>query len=215
MDWLQDTSGRELLVLGGGTLTAFFGWDFFRLLRLAAGAFAGALVGWGVYNLAGLPAPLAAREIDPRLWLLLLVLFFGLAGYFLLRLIKTLGVFLIGAALGLFCGKAVMALLFPSRFPMVWLSPSPSEALLAAIAGGGGRTGEREDGRHTHDLLHRQLPRRIGSPLAGGDMGAFRRLRSSAVVDPGGPSGSRRREGKGLTKSVARGSGAGEIAYPS
>jgi hypothetical protein len=136
MDWLQETSGRELLVLGGGTLAAFFGWDFFRLLRLAAGGFAGALVGWGVYNLAGLPAPLAAREIDPRLWLLLLILFFGFAGYFLLRLIKTLGVFLLGAALGFICGKAVMTLLFPSKFPMVWLSPSPSEALLAAIAGG-------------------------------------------------------------------------------
>ena len=136
MGWLSEPAGGDLVLVGGGALAAFFGWDLFRLLRLALGALAGGLLGWGIYRMAGLPPPLAAREIDPRLWLLLLVSLGGLGGYLLLRLIRRLGAFFLGAALGFACGKAAMSLLFPERFPFQGLSPEPAEALLAAVAGG-------------------------------------------------------------------------------
>jgi len=133
MEWLREITGEEILALAGGALLAFFGWELFRVVRLGAGAVAGALVGWMLYKVSGLPAPLAERGIEHGTWLIAMVLVCSLAGFILLKMISSMGSFLTGAILGFLCGRALVAFFFPARAPVTW---TPPEALLGAIIGG-------------------------------------------------------------------------------
>lgn len=120
-------------MLAGGALLALFGWEFFRVVRLGAGAVAGALAGWILYEVSGLPAPLAERGVEHTTWLIAMVVVCSLAGFILLKMISSMGSFLTGATLGFLCGRALAGLFFPARSPATW---TPPEAFLGAIIGG-------------------------------------------------------------------------------
>lgn len=133
MEVLNETTAREALLLGCGTLLALFGWEFFRLARLAAGAVAGAFCGLLFSLVIGVPAGMAERGVGQIGWTVILVGFSALAGYLILRRIRTISAFFPGVLLGFLAGKSLLHWL-GSKEPL-W-SLSPLEALFAGITGG-------------------------------------------------------------------------------
>lgn len=133
MDVLNETTARDAILLGGGTLLALFGWEFFRLARLAAGAVAGAFCGLFVSLVITVPAGLAEKGVGQIGWTVILAGFSALAGYLILRRIRTISAFFPGVIFGFLTGKSLLYW-FGSKEPL-W-SLSPIEALFAGIAGG-------------------------------------------------------------------------------
>ena len=100
---------------------------------MAAGAVTGAIGGLFASLVIPVPAGMAAKGVGQLGWTVLLVGLSGLAGYLLLRRIRTVSAFFPGVLLGFLAGKSLLHW-FGSREPL-W-SLSPVEALFAAIAGG-------------------------------------------------------------------------------
>ena len=94
MDWGSQNQAAAALTLMGGVVLAFFGWDLFRLAREATGAVAGALFGLALYFVFGVPRALVERGVDPLAWSVALTSLSALAGYFLLKRLKTVGSFI-------------------------------------------------------------------------------------------------------------------------
>lgn len=133
VDVLNETTARDALLLGCGTLLALFGWEFFRLARLAAGAVTGAFCGIFVSLVIAVPAGLAERGVGQVGWTVILAGLSALAGYLALRRIRTISAFFPGVLLGFLTGKSLLHW-FGSREPL-W-SLSPLEALFAGVTGG-------------------------------------------------------------------------------
>jgi hypothetical protein len=130
---LNEHTIRDALLLGGGTLLALFGWELFRFARMAAGAVTGAIGGLFASLVITVPAGMAAKGVGQLGWTVILAGLSGLAGYLLLRRIRTVNAFFPGVLLGFLSGKSLLHWL-GSREPL-W-SLSPVEALFAGIAGG-------------------------------------------------------------------------------
>lgn len=133
MEWLKEAQGVEAVLLAGGMLVALFGWEIFRLARLAVGVVVGSLLGWGIASIVALPAGLAERGAEPLHWMLLLVLAGAVCGFVAVRLIRSLASFVPGMVLGFLAAKACLHWLGSEEG--LW-SFSPPAALLAAAAGG-------------------------------------------------------------------------------
>lgn len=136
MDWLQGMAGRDALLVGIGTLLAFFGWDFFQLTRLAVGGILGGIAGWLIYRNLGMPSGLAAMGFEPASWMVILIFICALVGLFILRAIRTLSSFIFGVLLGFLIGKALFGRGFLEGPLGGWWGLYPREAILAGIAGG-------------------------------------------------------------------------------
>ena len=133
VELLKEATVRDAVLLGGGTLLALFGWEFFRLARLAAGAVAGAFCGLFVSLVIAVPAGMAEKGVGQIGWTVILTGLSALAGYLILRRIRTISAFFPGVLLGFLTGKSLLHW-FGSKEPL-W-SLSPLEALFAGIAGG-------------------------------------------------------------------------------
>ena len=133
MDVLNETTARDAVLLGCGTLLALFGWEFFRLARLAAGAVTGAFCGLIVSLVIAVPAGMAEKGVGQIGWTVILTGLSALAGYLILRRIRTISAFFPGVLLGFLTGKSLL-FWFGSKEPL-W-SLSPLEALFAGITGG-------------------------------------------------------------------------------
>jgi hypothetical protein len=131
MDWGTEAQAAEAARLMGGVVIAFFGWDIFRLAKQATGAVSGALFGSVLFILFGVPAALSARGVDPLAWGVALISLSALAGYLLLKRLRTVGTFIPGVLLGYLCGSLLLG----------WLGIGGGgglsvKALLGGIAGG-------------------------------------------------------------------------------
>ena len=133
MDVLNETTARDVVLLGCGTLLALFGWELFRLARMATGAVTGAFCGLFVSLVIAVPAGMAEKGVGQIGWTVILAGFSALAGYLILRRIRTIGAFFPGVLLGFLTAKSLLHW-FGSQEPL-W-SLSPLGALFAWITGG-------------------------------------------------------------------------------